>query len=126
MALEPPNSPRGARSESTVEPPRAEPMTPKQELEHADVVAGHGWPDDPCAEERPAEPAEGGSRAWAGETVDREVPTALERAHGVPGLRPLDPVDRPVVDAALAQGDLQSRDLRIDRRGGRSKNERGA
>jgi hypothetical protein len=86
----------------------------EQKLEHADVVAAHAAPDDPGSEEQPSASAEGGPRSGPGDAVDDEAVPALERADGADGLRPLNGVDRPRIEATLTQSDLEPGDLRVE------------
>jgi hypothetical protein len=92
-------------------------VAPEQELEHADVVPTRTAPDGPGSEERPPSSTQGGSGSGTRHAVDAEPVLPLEDPDGAHGLRPLDSVDRPAVEAVLAERDLEPGDLWVDRAG---------
>ena len=92
-------------------------VAPEQELEHADVVTTRAAPDGPGSEERSPSSTQGGSSSRTRNAVDGEPMPPLEYADGAHGLRPLDSVDRPAVQAVLAERDLEPGDLWVDRAG---------
>ena len=92
-------------------------MAPEQELEHADVVAMRAAPDDPGSEEGSPSSSECGSSSRARQAVDCEPMPPLEDADGAHSPGPLDGVDRPAVEAVLAERDLEAGDLWVERAG---------
>jgi hypothetical protein len=92
-------------------------MAPEQELEHADVVPTRPAPDGPGSEERSPSSTQGGPGSGTRHAVDGEPMPPLEDPDGAHGLRPLDSVDRPAVEAVLAERDLDPGDLWVERAG---------
>jgi hypothetical protein len=92
-------------------------VAPEQELEHAYVVATRAAPDGPGSEEGSPSSPERGPGSGTRNAVDGEPVPPLEDTDGAHGLRPLDSVDRPAVEAVLAERDLDSGDLWVDRAG---------
>ena len=115
--LEPKHGDGRPRTEAPVEPADSQPVPPEQELEHADVVPTRAASDGPGSEERSPSSTQGGSSSRARHAVDGEPMPPLEDPDGAHGLRPLDSVDRPAVEAVLAERDLEPGDLWVDRAG---------
>jgi hypothetical protein len=92
----------------------------EQKLEHADVVSAHAAPDDSCPEQGSAARPQRTPRSRSDEAVDGEAMPPLEDPNCAYRPRALDPVDRPLIEAVVAQGDLDTGDLRVHcaRRGG--------
>jgi hypothetical protein len=89
-------------------------MAPKQELEHADVISACAAPDGPGSEQRSSSCAQGGTSPRPCHAVDGEPMPALKHADCTHGLGPLDSVDRPAVEALLAERDLETGDLWVE------------
>ena len=88
-------------------------MAPEQELEYADVVSAHAAPDDSSSEEWSAARPESSPGSRSDEAVDSKALTPLEDTDCADRLRALDAVDASSVEPVLAQGDLDTRDLRV-------------
>jgi DMSO/TMAO reductase YedYZ molybdopterin-dependent catalytic subunit len=123
--LEPAESHLGASAEVPVEPAGPQPACPKQELKDSDVVSPHPLPEDARPEQGLPARAERGPGLRPRQTVDDEMVPALEDTHGAHRLRALHAVDRPPVQAVLAERDLEARDLGIQAVRVRNEQERG-
>ena len=127
-ALEPPQRARRPAPEAAVERAGRKAVPGEQELELGDVPAEGAQRERPAAERVPAVAAERGASPRPGHAVHGQVGAALERAHGSRRRRAGDAVDRPRVETAGAEGDLESRDRRptgADRRSREGQKQRG-
>jgi hypothetical protein len=104
------------RAEDAVEVPRREAVLGELELQRGDVPARVPEVEVPAAEAVPGEAAERAACLRAHDAVDLDPRTGLEFADRLLRCRAGDAVDRPLVEPARVQPDLQRGDARIGRR----------
>src|SRR6266545_6174044 len=113
-ALEPPDRPLGARSEVAVDDESRSALR-KQELSHGDIPAETPSPHRSTAEPWSSKRPEGVPRRRAESAVNIQAGSPLELPQTARRHRPVDPVDRPEVQATGAKRDLKARHLRPHR-----------